>query len=78
VAGRTTIASVLAAVAVAIAAVVGAQVSTGHGYASWQDRASSLVRSVGMGPVLDYVENWVYSFNGPGNTQPDLRSLGAT
>jgi hypothetical protein len=73
----TTIALFLAAVAVAIAAFVGAQLSTGHGYASWQDKASSLVRSVGMGPVLDYVENWIYSFNGPGNTQPDLRSLGA-
>jgi uncharacterized membrane protein YidH (DUF202 family) len=50
---RTTIALVLAAVAVAIAAFVGAEVSTGHGYASWQDKASSLVRSVGMGPALD-------------------------
>ena len=73
----TTIALLLAAVAVAIAAFVGARVSTGDGYTSWQDKASSVVRSVGLGSVLDYVENWIYSVNGPGNTQPDLQALGA-
>ncbi|MDT5058541.1 MAG: hypothetical protein QOF66_6907 [Mycobacterium sp.] len=74
---NTTVALTLAAVAVAIAAFVGTQVSTGQGYTPWQDRASSLVRRVGLGSVLDYVENWFYSVNGPGNTQPDLQTLGA-
>jgi hypothetical protein len=73
---NTTVALTLAAVAVAIAAFVGTQAATGHGYAPWQDRASSLVRRAGLGSVLDYVENWFYSVNGPGNTQPDLQTLG--
>ena len=73
----TTIAVLLAAIAVASAAFVGMRVSTGDGYTSWQDKASSVVRAVGLGSVLDYVENWIYSVNGPGNTQPDLQALGA-
>jgi hypothetical protein len=67
----------LAAVAVTTAAFVGTRVSTGDGYTSWQDRASSIVRSVGLGSVLDYAENLIYSVNGPGNTPPDLKALGA-
>ena len=54
----TTVAVVLTAVLVAIASFVGTRVSVGEGPASWQDKASSLVRSVGLGSPLDTVENW--------------------
>jgi len=74
----TTVALMLAAVAVAVASLVGVGVSTGGGYAPWQDRASSLARSVGLGSVLDTVANWVYSLDKPGNSQPDVLALGVT
>jgi hypothetical protein len=35
-----------------------------------------LVRAVGFGSVLDDLENWIYSVNGPGNTPPDIQTLG--
>src|SRR5262245_23934705 len=73
-----TLALVLTAVAVAMAAFSGTRGSTGDGHASRQDKASALVRAVGLGSVADTVENWIYSVNGPGNIQPDLRALGAT
>jgi hypothetical protein len=62
----TMVAVVLTTVLVAIAAFVGTRVPAGGDNVSWQDRASSLVRSVGLGSVLDTVESWVYSVNGPG------------
>jgi hypothetical protein len=68
----------LAAVAVIVAAAVGIQVSTGDGYAPWQDKAASLLRTAGLGPVLDTAANWIYSLDKPGNSQPNVQALGAT
>ena len=64
---ETTVALVLAAVAIAIATFLSFQVSTGPGYATWPDKVSALARSVGLGPVLDYAENWIYAVNRPGD-----------
>jgi hypothetical protein len=74
----TMSALLLAAVAVAAASVVGVEVSTGNGYAPWQDQASTLARSVGLGSVFDSIANWAYSLDGPGNGQPDVQALGTT
>lgn len=73
----TTIALTLAAVAVATAVFLGTRVSTGDGYATFQDKASSVIRNVGLGSVLDTVDNWIYTVNRPGSSEPDVQALGS-
>jgi hypothetical protein len=42
-----------------------------RGYATWQDRASTALRQVGLGGLLDQYENWRYTRHPPSDTPPD-------
>ncbi|MCP9276464.1 phosphodiester glycosidase family protein [Mycolicibacterium arenosum] len=52
-----------------------AVLSSGPGYAPWQDRASTLLRQLGFGGPLDAFENWLYSRHAPPDTSPDANGL---
>ncbi|CAN5601813.1 phosphodiester glycosidase family protein [soil metagenome] len=43
------------------------------GYAPWQDKASTVIRTIGLGGPLDAFENWLYSRHPPSDTAPDVR-----
>jgi hypothetical protein len=49
------------------------QMALAPGYATWQDKTSTLLRAVGMGPALDHVETWLYTRSVPSDTPPDPR-----
>jgi hypothetical protein len=51
------------------------QMSVAPGYATWQDKTSTLLRAVGMGPALDQVETWLYTRSVPSDTPPDPASV---
>jgi hypothetical protein len=68
--------TVFAAVLVVIASAVFmgtlfVQMAVAPGYATWQDKTSTLLRAVGMGPALDHVETWLYTRSVPSDTPPD-------
>lgn len=68
----------LAVIGVLIAVVGGgmyASIDSVPGYAPWQDKASTLMRKVGLGTALEVYENWLYSRHPPSNTPPDVRGL---
>ncbi|MDT5070398.1 MAG: hypothetical protein QOK02_6553, partial [Mycobacterium sp.] len=47
------------------------QATMSPGYATWQDKTSTLLRAFGMGPALDRVETWLYTRSAPSDTPPD-------
>jgi len=51
------------------------QMAVAPGYATWQDKTSTLLRAVGMGPALDQVETWLYTRSVPSDTPPDPASV---
>jgi hypothetical protein len=51
------------------------QMAVAPGYATWQDKTSTLLRAVGMGPALDEVETWLYTRSAPSDTPPDPASV---
>jgi hypothetical protein len=51
------------------------QMAVAPGYATWQDKTSTLLRAVGMGPALDQVETWLYTRSAPSDTPPDPASV---
>ncbi|MCU1701523.1 MAG: hypothetical protein JWR34_7586 [Mycobacterium sp.] len=55
-----------------------AQTAVAPGYATWQDKTSTLLRAVGMGPVLDRAETWLYTRSAPSDTPPDPASVTMT
>jgi hypothetical protein len=54
------------------------QMSVAPGYATWQDKTSTVLRAVGMGPALDQVETWLYTRSVPSDTPPDPASVTMT
>jgi hypothetical protein len=68
-------AALLIAGTAAVGAVAFVQLSGGRGYATWQDRSSTALRAVGLGPVLDRFENWLYTRSGPPDTAVDPGSI---
>jgi hypothetical protein len=56
-------------------AVLVPQMVAPAGYATWQDKTSTALRTVGLGGALDQFENWFYSRSAPSDTPPDLRSV---
>ncbi|MDJ0441413.1 phosphodiester glycosidase family protein [Rhodococcus qingshengii] len=58
-------------IVVTLASFSYARALTAPGYATWNDRTSSWVRSHGGASLLDAYENWRYA-SPPPNTQPDL------
>ncbi|MCW2655356.1 MAG: hypothetical protein JWR32_6332 [Mycobacterium sp.] len=70
---------------IAVLMVLAAEISTAAtyeqvlgstGYATWQDMASTMLRQVGLGGLLDQYENWRYTRHPPSDTPPDPRTLG--
>jgi hypothetical protein len=51
------------------------QMAVAPGYATWQDKTSTLLRAVGVGPALDQVETWLYTRSVPSDTPPDPASV---
>jgi hypothetical protein len=58
-----------------VTAVAYQRVLGSTGYATWQDQASTMLRQVGLGGLLDQYENWRYTRHPPSNTSPDPHSL---
>jgi hypothetical protein len=48
------------------------------GYATWQDKTSTVLGAVGLGPALDRFETWLYTRSVPSDTPPDPASLTVT
>lgn len=59
-----------------ITAAMYEQVLGTTGYATWQDKASTMLRQVGLGGLLDQYENWRYTRYPPSDTPPDPNALG--
>jgi hypothetical protein len=61
----------IVAFAVLVAAVAWHdQVSGSTGYATWQDRTTTMLRQVGLGGLLDQFQNWRYARSTPPDTPP--------
>lgn len=66
---------IIGVVVAALGLAVYGQVYVTPGYASWQDKTSTLLREVGLGPLLDRWENWRYTRQAPPDLPPDLHAL---
>lgn len=71
----TTRVAVIGVLITVVSGGVYASVDSVPGYAPWQDKASTLMRQVGLGTALDVYENWLYSRHPPSDTPPDVRGL---
>ena len=71
----TTRVAVIGVLITVVGGGVYASVDSVPGYAPWQDKASTLMRQVGLGTALDVYENWLYGRHLPSDTPPDVRGL---
>jgi hypothetical protein len=54
------------------------QMAVPPGYATWQDKTSTILHAVGMGPALDRFETWLYTRSVPSDTPPDPSAVAMT
>jgi hypothetical protein len=68
-------ATILIAGSAVVDATAVVQLTARPGYATWQDRASTTLTAVGLGPALDRFENWLYTRSEPPDTAVDPNSI---